>query len=48
VTEAQVGPLITQLSADAEVTEILLQLPLPPQLDVRRLIALLHPDRRRG
>jgi methylenetetrahydrofolate dehydrogenase (NADP+) / methenyltetrahydrofolate cyclohydrolase len=45
VTQAEVGALIAALSADPGVTGILLQLPLPPHLNARRLIALIDPDK---
>jgi len=44
-TQDAVGALITQLSADPEVTAILLQLPLPEHLDAMALIELIHPDK---
>jgi methylenetetrahydrofolate dehydrogenase (NADP+) / methenyltetrahydrofolate cyclohydrolase len=45
VTQAEVGALIAALSADPDVTGILLQLPLPAHLNARRLIALIDPDK---
>jgi methylenetetrahydrofolate dehydrogenase (NADP+)/methenyltetrahydrofolate cyclohydrolase len=44
-TQEALGTLITQLSADPEVTAILLQLPLPEHLDAMALIELIHPDK---
>jgi len=44
-TQEELGALITQLSADSEVTAILLQLPLPKHLDAMALIELIHPDK---
>jgi methylenetetrahydrofolate dehydrogenase (NADP+) / methenyltetrahydrofolate cyclohydrolase len=44
-TQEELGALITQLSADPEVTAILLQLPLPEHLDAMALIELIHPDK---
>jgi methylenetetrahydrofolate dehydrogenase (NADP+)/methenyltetrahydrofolate cyclohydrolase len=45
VTQAAVVELLKALSADDEVTGILLQLPLPAHLDARRLVALIDPDK---
>ncbi|HUY58893.1 MAG TPA: bifunctional 5,10-methylenetetrahydrofolate dehydrogenase/5,10-methenyltetrahydrofolate cyclohydrolase [Solirubrobacteraceae bacterium] len=44
-TQEELAELITQLSADPEVTAILLQLPVPKHLDPRALIELIHPDK---
>src|ERR1700722_4816354 len=47
-TQEELAALITQLSADPEVTAILLQLPLPAPpapLDAMALIELIHPDK---
>jgi methylenetetrahydrofolate dehydrogenase (NADP+)/methenyltetrahydrofolate cyclohydrolase len=44
-TQGELGALITQLSADPDVTAILLQLPLPEHLDAMALIELIHPDK---
>jgi methylenetetrahydrofolate dehydrogenase (NADP+)/methenyltetrahydrofolate cyclohydrolase len=45
VTQEELASLITQLSADPEVTGILLQLPIPKHLDPGPLIELIHPDK---
>ena len=44
-TQEELAALITELSADPEVTAILLQLPLPAHLDAMALIELIHPDK---
>jgi methylenetetrahydrofolate dehydrogenase (NADP+)/methenyltetrahydrofolate cyclohydrolase len=44
-TQGELAALIAQLSADPEVTAILLQLPLPEHLDAMALIELIHPDK---
>jgi methylenetetrahydrofolate dehydrogenase (NADP+)/methenyltetrahydrofolate cyclohydrolase len=43
--QGELAALITQLSADPDVTAILLQLPLPEHLDAMPLIELIHPDK---
>ena len=43
--QAEILPLVERLNADARFHGILLQLPLPPQMDERTLIAALDPDK---
>jgi methylenetetrahydrofolate dehydrogenase (NADP+)/methenyltetrahydrofolate cyclohydrolase len=45
VTQLELAELIRRLSADREVTGILLQLPLPAHLDAGPLIELIDPDK---
>jgi methylenetetrahydrofolate dehydrogenase (NADP+)/methenyltetrahydrofolate cyclohydrolase len=45
VTQSELADLIARLSADPEVTGILLQLPLPPHLDPGPLIELIDADK---
>lgn len=45
VRQSDVAGLIAELSADPDVTGILLQLPLPGHLDARPLIGLIDPDK---
>ncbi len=45
VTQEELGEIVDALSADPEVTGILLQLPLPKHLDARALIARIDPDK---
>jgi methylenetetrahydrofolate dehydrogenase (NADP+)/methenyltetrahydrofolate cyclohydrolase len=44
-TEADVVALVKRLNADAEVDGILVQLPLPKQIDTDRVIAEIDPDK---
>ncbi|MGH6672425.1 MAG: bifunctional methylenetetrahydrofolate dehydrogenase/methenyltetrahydrofolate cyclohydrolase FolD [Xanthobacteraceae bacterium] len=44
-TEAELLALIDKLNADAEVNGILVQLPLPPQIDPARVIGSIDPDK---
>jgi methylenetetrahydrofolate dehydrogenase (NADP+)/methenyltetrahydrofolate cyclohydrolase len=44
-TQDELAALVTELSADPEVTGILLQLPVPKHLDPTALIELIHPDK---
>lgn len=43
--EAELSSLIRRLNSDASVSGILLQLPLPPHLDERRMIELIAPPK---
>jgi methylenetetrahydrofolate dehydrogenase (NADP+)/methenyltetrahydrofolate cyclohydrolase len=45
VSQRELEQLIAELSDDDAVTGILLQLPLPPHLQARPLINLIHPDK---
>jgi methylenetetrahydrofolate dehydrogenase (NADP+) / methenyltetrahydrofolate cyclohydrolase len=45
VSEAALLALIGSLNADAEVNGILVQLPLPPQIDTQKVIAAIDPDK---
>ena len=45
IGQDELGALIDDLSADPEVTGILLQLPLPPHLDAAALLARIDPDK---
>ena len=45
VRQDQLGALLDELSADPDVTGILLQLPLPDHLDATAMIARIHPDK---
>jgi methylenetetrahydrofolate dehydrogenase (NADP+) / methenyltetrahydrofolate cyclohydrolase len=45
VSEAELLDLIAQLNADAQVNGILVQLPLPPQIDAQKIIAAVDPDK---
>jgi methylenetetrahydrofolate dehydrogenase (NADP+)/methenyltetrahydrofolate cyclohydrolase len=45
VSEAELLALIERLNADAQVNGILVQLPLPPQIDSHKIIAAIHPDK---
>ena len=41
-TQAQVEHLVKQLNADPRVSGILVQLPLPPQIDEERILSLIN------
>jgi methylenetetrahydrofolate dehydrogenase (NADP+) / methenyltetrahydrofolate cyclohydrolase len=43
--EAELLNLIAKLNADADVNGILVQLPLPPQINTQRVIASIEPDK---
>ena len=43
--EAELLALVDRLNADAAVDGILVQLPLPPQIDSSRVIAAIDPDK---
>jgi len=45
VTEADLLDLISQLNADVRVNGILVQLPLPPQIDSQKIISAIDPDK---
>jgi methylenetetrahydrofolate dehydrogenase (NADP+)/methenyltetrahydrofolate cyclohydrolase len=45
VSEAELLDLIAQLNADEKVNGILVQLPLPPQIDPDKIIAAIDPDK---
>jgi methylenetetrahydrofolate dehydrogenase (NADP+)/methenyltetrahydrofolate cyclohydrolase len=45
VSEADLLDLIARLNADAQVNGILVQLPLPPQIDAHKIIATIDPDK---
>ncbi len=45
VSEAELLDLITRLNADAQVNGILIQLPLPPQINADKIIAAIDPDK---
>jgi methylenetetrahydrofolate dehydrogenase (NADP+)/methenyltetrahydrofolate cyclohydrolase len=45
VSEAELLDLIARLNADEKVNGILVQLPLPPQIDVDKIIAAIDPDK---
>ena len=45
VREAELLDLIARLNADEKVNGILVQLPLPPQIDVNKIIAAIDPDK---
>jgi methylenetetrahydrofolate dehydrogenase (NADP+)/methenyltetrahydrofolate cyclohydrolase len=45
VSEAELLDLIARLNADEKVNGILVQLPLPPQIDVNKIIAAIDPDK---
>ena len=45
VSEAELLDLIAQFNADEKVNGILVQLPLPPQIDVNKIIAAIAPDK---
>jgi methylenetetrahydrofolate dehydrogenase (NADP+)/methenyltetrahydrofolate cyclohydrolase len=45
VTEAELLGVIEQLNRDAAIHGILVQLPLPPQIDMRRVIAAIDPGK---
>jgi methylenetetrahydrofolate dehydrogenase (NADP+) / methenyltetrahydrofolate cyclohydrolase len=44
-SEAELLALIQKLNADADVNGILVQLPLPPQINTARVIATINPDK---
>ena len=44
-SEAELLALIAKLNADADVNGILVQLPLPPQINTSRIIASIDPDK---
>src|ERR1019366_5947512 len=45
VSEAELLDLIARLNADAQVNGILIQLPLPPQINADKIIAAIDPDK---
>ncbi len=45
LTQHELIALIDQLNADAEIHGILVQMPLPPQIDARSVIARIHPGK---
>ncbi len=45
ITEAVLVAAIDQLNADEDVDGILVQLPLPKQIDEAKIISLIHPDK---
>jgi methylenetetrahydrofolate dehydrogenase (NADP+)/methenyltetrahydrofolate cyclohydrolase len=45
VSEADLLDLIARLNADAQVNGILVQLPLPPQIDAHKIIGTIDPDK---
>jgi methylenetetrahydrofolate dehydrogenase (NADP+)/methenyltetrahydrofolate cyclohydrolase len=45
VSETELLDLIARLNADEKVNGILVQLPLPPQIDVNKIIAAIDPDK---
>src|ERR1035437_755049 len=45
VSEAELLDLIALLNADEKVNGILVQLPLPPQIDANKIIAAIDPDK---
>jgi methylenetetrahydrofolate dehydrogenase (NADP+)/methenyltetrahydrofolate cyclohydrolase len=45
VSEAELLTLIGKLNGDAQVNGILVQLPLPPQIDAQKVIASIEPDK---
>lgn len=45
VSEAELLDLIARFNADEKVNGILVQLPLPPQIDVNKIIAAIDPDK---
>ena len=45
VTEAELLGLISDFNADARVNGILVQLPLPPQINARKIISAIDPDK---
>ena len=45
VTEAELIAAIDKLNADKDVDGILVQLPLPKQIDDEKIISLIHPDK---
>lgn len=45
VSEAELLDLIARLNADAQVNGILVQLPLPPQINADKIIAAIDPDK---
>jgi methylenetetrahydrofolate dehydrogenase (NADP+)/methenyltetrahydrofolate cyclohydrolase len=44
-SEAELLALVSRLNGDPAVHGILVQLPLPPQIDAQKIIAALHPDK---
>jgi methylenetetrahydrofolate dehydrogenase (NADP+) / methenyltetrahydrofolate cyclohydrolase len=44
-SEEDLASLLRELNADARVDGVLLQLPLPPQLDERRMVEAISPDK---
>lgn len=44
-SEAELLDLIAELNADGKVNGILVQLPLPPQIDTQKIIAAIDPDK---
>ena len=45
VTEEELGSLVTDLSADQEITGILMMMPLPKGISAEKMIALMNPDK---
>jgi len=45
VSEAELLDLIARLNADVQVNGILVQMPLPPQIDTDKIIAAIDPDK---
>ena len=45
ITEAELVAAIEKLNNDADVDGILVQLPLPKQIDEEKIISLIHPDK---
>jgi methylenetetrahydrofolate dehydrogenase (NADP+)/methenyltetrahydrofolate cyclohydrolase len=45
VSEAELLDVITRLNGDAQVNGILIQLPLPPQINADKIIAAIDPDK---
>jgi methylenetetrahydrofolate dehydrogenase (NADP+) / methenyltetrahydrofolate cyclohydrolase len=45
VSDAELLDLITELNADVQVNGILVQLPLPKQIDAQKIIAAIDPDK---
>jgi methylenetetrahydrofolate dehydrogenase (NADP+)/methenyltetrahydrofolate cyclohydrolase len=45
VSEAELMVLVGRLNADVAVRGILVQLPLPPQIDAQKVLATSNPDK---
>ncbi len=45
VSEAELLPLIAKLNADPAVHGVLVQMPLPPQISTKRIVASIDPDK---